>query len=96
LIGLVTMTQVPRDALEARSVRAEVPGMQTVSSFRRAHAAARISRRGRMPVLVGLTAGLSFLFVVGAILGAIEAESAIRGGALLAGVGGIGAFLSGE
>ena len=70
--------------------------MQTASSFRRAHAAARISRRGRMPVLVGLTAGLSFLFVLGAILGVIDPESAIRGGALLAGVGGIGAFLSGD
>lgn len=69
--------------------------MQTASSFRRAHPE-HISERGRIPVLVGLTAGLSVLFVAGALVGAIDAESAIRGGALLAAVGGIGAFLAGE
>jgi len=46
-----------------------------------------------MPVLVGLSAALSLLFLVGAFWWMIDAESAIRGGSALVAVGGIGAFL---
>jgi hypothetical protein len=49
-----------------------------------------------MPVILDLTAGISLLFLMGAFVGMIDPESAIRGGAALAAVGGIGAFLAQE
>jgi hypothetical protein len=70
--------------------------MKRTSTYPRSSATtttARISRCGRMPVLVGFSAGLSLLFLLGAFVGVIDPESAIRGGAALVAVGGIGAFL---
>ena len=68
--------------------------MKSASRFQRASAVARVSQCGRMPVIVDLTAGLSLMFLVGAFVGMIDPESAIRGGAALAAIGGIGAFLA--
>ncbi len=54
------------------------------------------ARRGHASVVVGLAAGLAFLFGVGAAFEFIELTTAVHAGSALAAAGGITAFLADE
>jgi len=67
--------------------------MKTAAHFGREKSSGRNSRRGRIGVLVGMAAGLSFLVGLAAAFDFIELTSAIHTGSGLAAAGGITAFL---
>jgi hypothetical protein len=70
--------------------------MRTGIDSDRAHPSAQNLSRGRIPVFVGLAAGLVFLLGLGAAFDLVDPLVAVDAGAALAALGGIAAFLDGR